>query len=340
MDNKSTVIFERNQNAILTEAASRYGLVPEKLKRLGSFESLVYEFNLGGKNYILKITHSIHRTPELVRGELDWTNYLFENGVAVSQTIPSINGDFLEIINGNTVDVLGDDYFLVYVVEKAEGKTTERPDWTKAMVQEWGRITGRMNALAKTYKPSNPQWKRFEWHEDDSLRVDKHIPASQPIVLERAHDLIKRMLEWPTDPDSYGLIHSDMHNGNFVCNNGRITAFDFDDSHYGWFGFEIMIPLFYVLRDHQVNHDDVEFARWFLGNFLEGYVRENNIDGIWIKKIPEFMKLREIDLYSVIHVENAAEENGWCRRFMKNRRQYIEENIPVIDMDFSDLIKI
>jgi Ser/Thr protein kinase RdoA (MazF antagonist) len=338
MDQKSVDIFEANRDAILSEAAKRFGVDVGSLNRLGSFESLVYEFTQGDKDRILKITHSLHRTPDQVRGELDWTNYLADHEVSVSLTIPSVNREQLEVIDGKSVTALGDDYFMVYAVEKAAGEFTQPDDWNDRLIQEWGRVIGRMHALAKTYTPKDPAWKRFEWYEDKSLRVEDHVPVSQPVVIERCHDLIKRMRSWPVDNDSYGLIHSDLHHSNFVANNGRITAFDFDDCHYSWFGFDIMIPLFYALRDHRIDPDDAEFARRFLGHFLEGYRRENSIGGEWIKRIPDYMKLRELDLYSIIFAEDAAEENGWCRRFMENRQHRIENEIPVIDLDFSEFV--
>jgi Ser/Thr protein kinase RdoA (MazF antagonist) len=338
MDRRSEKIFEAHREDILAEAARRYGINSTRLKRLGSFESVVYEYEQGGKSHILKLTHSIHRTPELVRGELDWTGYLIRNGMAVSRTVPSANGELLEIIDGRAVEALKDDYFLAYALEKAPGKLTGRSDWDDNLAQKWGRMVGRMHALAKTYTPSEPSWKRFEWHEDDSLKVENHVPASQPIIVKKCHELMDRMRSWPIDNESYGLIHSDMHHSNFVVNVGEITVFDFDDCHYSWFGFDIMIPLFYVMRDHRVNPGDIEFARWFFQNLLDGYSKENTIGKEWIRRIPDFLKLREIDLYSVIYAENAADENEWCRRFFENRQYRIENDIPVIDMDFSEFI--
>ncbi len=336
MDLTSEKLFESCQSEFLSEAASRYGINADDLNKLGSFESIVYGFSHGGRNYILKITHSRRRTPDLVRGELDWTQYLLDHGVSVSRAVPSVNGELLEIIDGRTVKALEDDYFLVYAAEKAPGKTTERIDWTEPFVRQWGRMIGRMNALTKSFIPVAPSRKRFGWFEDHSPRIEKHIPPSQTIVIGKIRNLIDRMRSWPVDKDSFGIIHGDMHHGNFMSDEGRITVFDFDDCHYCWFGFDIMIPLFYVMRDHQVDANDTEYARWFFDNFMDGYRQENNIDGIWIKRIPDFMKLREIDLYSVIYAEEAFEINGWCRRFFKHRQWRIENDVPVIDLDFSE----
>ena len=334
MDARSEQLFEIHREAILAAAASRYEFNINNLKRLGSFESVVYEYDEGGRQYILKITHSLHRSPEQVRGELDWTHYLVENGVSVSRTVVSADGDLIMLIDRHSIAALEDDYFIIYVLEKSPGRLTTPDDWSDEFIKKWGRIVGQMNRLAKTFKPTKPAWKRFEWHEDNSLRVNRHIPSSQPGVIEKCNDLIKRMLAWPVDHDSYGIIHSDMHHSNFVVDDGRITAFDFDDCHYGFFGFDIMIPLFYVMRDHRIGSENTDFAKRFFTEFLKGYREENSIDGRWIKRIPDFMMLRELDLYSVIHKEKIHDNGGWCDRFMKDRQNRIENNIPVVDIDF------
>ncbi len=69
---------------------------------------------------------------------------------------------------------------------------------------------------------------------------------------------------------------------------------------------------------------------------MEGYRRENEIDPIWVTRIPDLVKLREMDLYIVITREGIADANDWCRRFMKGRREKIEYNKPFLDLDFSE----
>jgi len=72
--------------------------------------------------------------------------------------------------------------------------------------------------------------------------------------------------------------------------------------------------------------------------FLEGYYAENNLDPAWLKCIPDFLKLREYDLYGILQNENPADFNDWCHRFLKGRRKRLEHNNPVIDIDFLDFL--
>ena len=81
------------------------------------------------------------------------------------------------------------------------------------------------------------------------------------------------------------------------------------------------------------------FTKEFMRYFLRGYSRENQLDPSWLKEIPYFLKLREIDLYALIHrsfdVENL--DDPWCAGYMRGRKDFIEGNVPYIDFDFESL---
>jgi len=102
----------------------------------------------------------------------------------------------------------------------------------------------------------------------------------------------------PKDRAGYGLIHQDAHGGNFFIKDGAITLFDFDDCMYGWFIYDIAMVLFYAALGKE---DMAAFTKTFMGDFLQGYAQENMLDPPWLPEIPHFLKLREIDLYAIIH---------------------------------------
>ena len=330
MDSRSEQLFEKHRDYILETAAKLYGISNRDLTKLGSFESLVFEFERGGEGFIMKLTHSVHRIRDQVMGELEWVNHLRANGVSVCGVVPSIKGNPVEIVE------IEDSYFIIYVFEKAPGAHAEKGRWNEELILEWGKTLGRIHTATRTFTPGHDSHIRFQWYEDDSLKAEKYIPPEQSLVIEKINSHIRKLRKFDVDRHSYGLIHSDMHNWNFYVYNGGLHVFDTDDCHYNWLGYDIGIPLYYALRTAEIGDDNIEYARYFFDLFLRGYRYENEIDPFWITRIPDFMKLREMDLYIIIAKEDAADENDWCRRFMKGRREKIENNIPVIDLDFSE----
>jgi Ser/Thr protein kinase RdoA (MazF antagonist) len=192
-----------------------------------------------------------------------------------------------------------------------------------------------MHALTKKYQPSDPSLVRHVWHEDGDLRADKYLPESQTQVLAKHSELLGYLQGLPTDKDAFGLVHEDMHHGNFFVDNGHITVFDFDDCQHHWFAADLAMPLFYAMRNVTLNDQSQEFANHFFGCLMEGYTRENSLDKYWLEQIPYFLKLREMILYVILYAEEAFEVNDWCRAFFEGRKERIEGDVPVIDMDFS-----
>ncbi|MDH4157450.1 MAG: phosphotransferase [candidate division Zixibacteria bacterium] len=329
MDKRSQQIFSENSTFILEQAARRYGIAVSQFRRLGSFESFVYEFERGGRDFVMKLTHSLHRTVDAIRGELDWTNYLADGGVAVPRAIASERGRLVEVVT------LPDSFFAVYAFEKAGGRPARFEDWDDDFVRRWGRLLGQMHRLTRMYQPPDEAIRRHEWSDEISRHVEKYVPVSQAAVIDKCHRLQERLRQLPQDVDSYGLIHSDLHHSNFFVDDGELIALDFDDCHYDWFANDIAMPLFYALRDSQVDADNKVFATGFMRHLLEGYRQENAIGGFWLEQIPVFLKLREMELYIIIHAEDAHNLNGWCRRFMEDRRDRIENDVPIIDLDFT-----
>ncbi len=327
--------FARHSTCVLSRAGELYGFKPDNLNKLGSFESFVFDFTLNGQEYILKVIPGSHRRPPQIYGELEWINHLVEGGVSASLPIKSKTGSYVEPIALQNSGERDDEPYSLVVFEKAKGRIATAEDWNDTLFVEWGRTLGRMHALTKHYRPSHPSFIRHQWYEDEDLKPDEYLPAEQHLVREKCKALIERLKALPTDRDSFGLVHEDMHHGNFFVNNGKITVFDFGDCQYHWFAADVSIPLFYVMRNKRLNKPTAEFARRFFSCFLEGYHRENSLDREWLTKIPLFHKLREMILYIIIHAEQAFDLDDWCRDFFKDRQYRIEQDIPVIDIDFS-----
>jgi Ser/Thr protein kinase RdoA (MazF antagonist) len=169
------------------------------------------------------------------------------------------------------------------------------------------------------------------------LEVERFVPASETRVLKRYGEVLEHLRRLPRGGESYGLIHQDAHGYNFfVDENGRITLFDFDDCVYSWYIYDISMALFYMI----VNKDDPSaITRDFMSHFLPAYVSECELESRWLTEIPHFLKLREIDLYAVIHRSYDVDdlEDKWCKRYMDGRRERIEGGIPLVDFEFPAL---
>jgi Ser/Thr protein kinase RdoA (MazF antagonist) len=325
-------IKERYNEAILQEAMRRHGIAPGQIHLLDGFESFMYEFERGSGAYILRIGHSFRRSEALIQGEVDWLNYLAAGGATVARAVRSARGSLVESID----DGQGE-RFLATAFEKARGKPAWEIGWSESLFETYGQLLGRMHALSKRYIPADPAWRRPQWDDEIMLDVEGNLPASDGMIGVKFQTLMAHLRMLPQDAESYGLIHFDAHAGNFFVDGaGTITLFDFDDCHYSWFINDIAIVLFYMVMGKK----DVQgFTREFLTHFFRGYRRENHLDAGWLREIPYFLKLREIDLYAIIHRSFGTDyvNDPWCARYMQGRKERIENEVPYLDFDFEPL---
>ena len=325
------LIKDRYNDTILQEAMRRYGITNDQIHPLDAFESFIYEFERDSHAYILRISHSFRHSESLVLGEVDWINYLAEGGVSVAKAIPSESGKLVEVIEDQWGGA-----FLVTAFVKARGQAPWDL-WTPKLYKSYGEMIGQIHTLSKSYQPNQAAWKRPDWNNDLFEFVERYLPESESIAKKKYRDICSRVNTLAKDRESYGLTHQDAHGNNlYVDEMGQITLFDFDECAYNWFINDIAVVLFYIVQDAE---DWRAFTEEFLSHFLRGYVQACTLDFTWLKEIPNLLKIREIELYAVIHrdfdVNNIDDE--WCARFMHNRKSRIENDVPYIDFEFESL---
>jgi len=246
--------------------------------------------------------------------------------------VPSVRGNLVETIK------LPHSSFFAYAFEKAAGGHVTEADFGPALFETWGKMTGRMHALTRDYTPSDPALARYHWYEDPTLDLIRRQAEIDAPVAERFWQQVELLRGFPIAVDTYGLTHNDLHPGNFFVADGVITAFDFDDCNYNYFANDIAMALFYALRRTGQEPGGAEFAGTFLSAFLRGYRQEYRLEPSWMERISAFMKMREIDLYLVIHAYRAADGGPWIQSFLDHRRERILDRTPVVSFNPADFV--
>jgi Ser/Thr protein kinase RdoA (MazF antagonist) len=322
------------EHRILSYAAHCYGVTPDQLQPMsgGHFTS-AYEFVRDGQDYVLRITppDSEVNLPAM-RAILEWSRYLATHGAPVAAPAPSGSGRLLE---------RAPEGYLLAAFEKARGILAEalpQEQWRAALVRSLGRAVGKVHALAKGYAlyTSMAAIRRPHWDEiGNCFNPEMRGGASEALITERRARLVAHLSTLPKTRDSYGLIHADLHFGNFFVDpdENTVTLFDFDDCAYGWYVMDIAMTLFDALVLHE-GADKEAFAAWYLQHYLEGYLVETGLDAFWFDQLPHFLKLAEIGVYlKLCEHPDLNQPQTWVGKFMKNRKQRIENDIAYIDFD-------
>lgn len=324
-------VLEVFNEKILAEAASRYGIGSEDLIFIRDFENFVYEFSKDNEKYIMRLAHSSHRNREMIEGEANWIKYLYDKGARVSSVIDSNNNGLVETIEADNSS------FFVTVFEKAPGKEVDRKnpeEWNDKLFETWGQVVGNFNRLSKSYIPDPGAPLRPQWFEDDLVKnAGKYLSPLGQVFARKQKKLMDYMHALPRDCDSYGLIHSDVHDGNFFIDGGEMTVFDFDDCNYNWYMNDAAIVLFYILF-REMNVEIAQrrlIAQNFMNCFWRGYNKENKLEAKWFEHISLFLKFREMLVFTVLckkwDINNLNEKQSELFNYMKYN---IENDVPYI----------
>lgn len=317
-----------DNHPILQQATDFFSAKTTDLKLLGDFENFVYEAQGQDSPFILRITHSTHRSENLVKAELEWVYFLADKGVNVARPILSKNGQLVE-----TIEVEGS-YFMVTGFEKAAGNliTTDHFNDTE-LIKAWGQTIGKMHAATQDFTPSAPHLCRNHWYDEPYAHIDKIIPAHETLVLKNAADIIQKVRELPTPANAYGLIHADMHHGNFFTTaDYHLTVFDFDDCTYKWLIADIAIAIYYSAKKTP-KESRQEYARFFMRHFMEGYQRAYALHANWLETLPLFFKLRDVTLYTALSYKwDSANLTPIQQNILQQFKYRIEQKIAVLSL--------
>lgn len=323
------IIKDAMTENILKEAGVLYDTSYESIKYVGGFENFVYEYEKNGKFVILRFVHSVHREYDQVLAELEFIDYLDNNGASVSTVIHSHDDNLVE-----RIEAANGHYFTVCAFTKAPGARITREDLTDDFWTVFGKEVGKLHSLTKNYSPKH---KRVSWDQEDIvIKPHDYLPEKDGLVLEKCNKIIKRIQGLQKNNENYGLIHTDLHFGNMFISSGKLTFFDWDDSSYKHFLSDIAIILYYPFAFSDVDQTTKNREiRRILPLFLKGYRTENTIKDDDLLLLNDFFMLRSVVLYIVIHASGEDAINSpWGKNFIAKYRNQILEETPFVDLDF------
>jgi Ser/Thr protein kinase RdoA (MazF antagonist) len=271
----------------------------------------VYSFIQSGRKRYLRLTSSADRTKEQIEAELDFIAYLRRGGVFAMLPVPSSSGVLVEefIFPGHTM--------FVCVFEEAEGERFRydaAADFNREHFRLRGKTLGLIHALSKTYVPSG-EARRFAWDEDKLLlEADRFLPESEKIV-RRAYDELREWLRgFPKSKQTFGLIHGDFGETNYRYCNDQLHIFDFDDSCYHWFVYDLAVTIY----PHGWRPEGLRLLDWL----LEGYSEHMKLD-VMLEDITMFCRWRLVYMFLVYArkwgFENLSEQQAdWFAQKREN----------------------
>lgn len=220
------------------------------LPRFRISSNAVYPYLDHGQLCFLRLAPMEEKNPAHVQAEIDFIEYLREQGYPVMRPIPD---------NAGQLTFLLDSPWGTYIVSAfaaVTGAPIEDTPLTPEIVHAYGKSLGRLHALSAVYDAPAI---RPAWNAVLNRDIIQSAQAS-PAVLAACDKLFNALREQPADRCCYGLIHYDFEPDNVFwdASSHSISVIDFDDCLYGWYAMDVAQAL---------NELEDEWA----ATFLEGY---------------------------------------------------------------------
>lgn len=278
-------------------------------------ESHVYGGTRNKRGLILRFMPSAHRPLDHVKAELDWIMFLTARGLEVAEPQRSSEQRLIEELEDESGK------YWVSVFRRARGHELSTEEMGQDFCRNLGGFLGRCHKLTSRYSPAPGSPRRPQWDEDESFRL-ANIGLNREDRIE--HEVFIETTKWlrtlPKAASSFGLIHADLHARNLFIDDGRITAFDFDDSCYHWYDHDLTAPMVSIARADGKTEITTEEERR-VDSLLHGYAEEGLAD-ISRDRLHKFFAFR---LSLVFFWMKARMKDGSMN---EERRRHCRELIP------------
>lgn len=282
---------------------------------------------------ILRIAFLNDRSRVDFLGELEYVRYLFENGGSVSDVVNSLKGNLLEEITHNNHT------FFICLFKKATGKMLVENNYRyregTPIIEYYyncGKVLGKLHQISKGYTPVHRRYSFFDKY--NAKYIEKLIPGSLPLLKEKLLDLLKTLEGLDKNRGSFGMVHFDYNDGNYSIDfdTGQITVYDFDNSCYCWYMFDLASLWTNGVGWIQFEPDAgkrKKFMEHYFKTVLAGYRSETGIENSMLDKLPLFIQVNLmeniVDAFEVM-LNNGEEPE--CDEELSYRIKCLEDDIP------------
>jgi Ser/Thr protein kinase RdoA (MazF antagonist) len=282
---------------------------------------------------IIRIAFLTDRSREHFLAEVEYIRYLFEHGGSVSNVVSSRQGNLLEEITHNHHT------FFVCLFEKARGKKLAANKYRYregVPIAEYfyncGKVLGKLHQLSKEYTPVHRRYRFFDKYNAEY--IEKLIPDSLSLLKQKLVELLGTLKGLDTNRESFGMIHFDYNDGNYIIDfdTGQITVFDFDNSCFGWYMYDLA-DLWRGGMGWARREQDTGKRKKFMDDYfriaLEGYRSETGIEKAMLDQLPLIIQatLMENIVDEFERMRNNGEEPE-CDEELSYLIKCLEDDIP------------
>ncbi|MBS4195055.1 phosphotransferase enzyme family protein [Lederbergia citri] len=244
------------------------------------FQNIVATFKSDEKQYVARFSQ---KKKESIQAEIQWMEYL--QGKGISLAAPVQFGSLEKVIE---IEINQENYLLTFFQHTGGQPVNvlDSAEWNGEFFYRWGRM------IALLHNISGPAFKRPEGSAT--------IESDTKWVNDCYKDLKIQLNTFSKTTTNFGLIHNDLHQGNFHIVDGEIILFDFDDCAYQFFAQDLAVSIYHAIWTGTSFYPEWEdFPHYFLTHFLNGYLSIRQLSEDMYDQLLVLLQMRELFLYTL-----------------------------------------
>jgi Ser/Thr protein kinase RdoA (MazF antagonist) len=302
------------QEALARAAAAQYPVEVASLCLLGHSDNLTFRVDSpDGASYLLRIHQpviafysGIRQLPEVIASELAWMEALSQEGVAGVQRP-------VQTREGNLVGTVDD--------ERGQPVPTTLLTWLEGqhfspsggdvpgLITRFGELVARLHSFSAQWTPP-PGFIRPSYDEDHFRRIFARLlrGADLDIFSERVFRILRsagqsiltEIAPISREPQDWGMVHADLHVGNFLVHDDALRPIDFSLCGFGSYLFDLSVCLAGGLSPELRPH------------FLVGYRSQRPLPDTHLRTVDAYALAGRLSYYAY-QIDNPS-ERSWLRQ--------------------------
>ena len=276
----------------------------EYLKYFRISSNAVYPFAIRGKRHFLRLSPMEEKQEENLKGELEFLQYLRENGYGAMKPIAAKNGELLLTLNTEW------GVYYASVFEGVDGISVEDTDYREEIMIAYGKALGRLHNLSVEYQKQYPE---------KGPQLEK--------MQNEAETVKQELSKLKQTKETFGLVHYDFEPDNVFYNeeDGSCHVIDFEDGMYHFF----LVDLEQVLDALSEELAGEAFAQ-AKKYFLQGYESEKALEPDYGQRLPLMRKFCNLFSYARL-IRCIAEEVPDAPEWMVSLKDRLAEKIQYLE---------
>jgi Ser/Thr protein kinase RdoA (MazF antagonist) len=302
----------KQMQKLAMDVLPKYGLNVDNIRRISESVNTVFQMEIDGLKYTLRIHPPNQRSSTEIQAEILWLLALRTDiGLGVPEPIPAKDGTYVQ-----EVPFPKKPHLRQIVLFKWLDGTALNDNLSPVTMELAGSFMARLHNHTKRLKlPDGISRQHNNWDDTWVWMNEKYIPTKSlttddyNICVTTSKAVLENIGGFTQDTD-YGLIHFDLHPWNFLFHQGEIRAIDFDECQYAPFLYDIAVPLSYLTE--RQDYEDLK------SGFLRGYSKERRLPQKHEAGLELFMAICHLNMIAWILSWPTPSHKGFGKKFLKN----------------------